>query len=199
MPEFSGCHGPEFARDLDVDSCCLLKTAALHQPYGGVDNRFCREAVVRSRFEPEDVARKMKRADLAPSVRQQLVAPDGAADDLINVFRWLLLAVDLLILPVGKFGRHEAHMPGQGTKLVGNGGGNGCNLVTGNLRIERLGEHGPSPLRRMDNCYASRSKLEISFDILGGAPYVVYRRSRWANGFPASPPECGLGGCPAGG
>jgi hypothetical protein len=33
-----------------------------------------------------------------------------------------------------------------------------------------LGEHEPSPLRRMANCYASRSNLEISLDILRRFP-----------------------------
>jgi hypothetical protein len=31
-----------------------------------------------------------------------------------------------------------------------------------------LGEHEPSPVRRMANCYAGSSDLKISRDILGG-------------------------------
>ncbi len=64
-----------------------------------------------TRVESKDIARQMKGADLASSIRKQLVGPNGAADHLINIFRRLIFAVDLLVLPVGKLGRHEACMP----------------------------------------------------------------------------------------
>ena len=59
-------------------------------------------------FEPEHVAGQMKRADLAASVGKQLVGANRAADHLIDIFRRLILAVDLLVLPVGEFGRDQA-------------------------------------------------------------------------------------------
>src|SRR5258707_5278574 len=113
MPEFACRHGPEFARDLYIASRRLLETAAFHQPHSGIDNGFRRKPVGHSRFEPEYFARQEKRADLAASIGKQLVSPNRAADDLINIFRRLILAVDLLILPVREFGSHQARTPPQ--------------------------------------------------------------------------------------
>src|ERR1700676_967898 len=95
MPKVTGCHCPEFARNLNIASRRLLKAAAFYQSHGGIDNGFRREPVDHSRFEPEDVARQVKRADLTPSVRKQLVGPNGATDYLIDVFRRLILSIYL--------------------------------------------------------------------------------------------------------
>ena len=113
MPQFAGRHAPELARDLDVALCRLLKAAALHQAHGGVDDGFRREPVVGAGFQPEDIARQMKCADLAPSVGKQLVGANGAADDLVDIFRRLILAVDFLVLAVGELGGNKARMAGQ--------------------------------------------------------------------------------------
>jgi hypothetical protein len=82
-------------------------------------------------FKPENVTRQMKCADLTPSVGQQFVAANRAADDLVNVFRGLILSVDFLVLFVGEFSGDEAGVPGDRAKLVesGDGVGNGANLV----------------------------------------------------------------------
>jgi hypothetical protein len=60
----------------------------------------------------------MEGADLAASVGQELVGTNRAADDLVNVLGLLILAVDFLVLPVGKFRRDKAGMAGQGAELV---------------------------------------------------------------------------------
>src|ERR1700687_1131147 len=112
----------------------------------------------------------MKRADLAPPVGEQLVCPNRAADDLIDIFRRLILAVDFLIFPVTKLRGYQAGMARKGTEMVRRGISNRSDLVASNGSIERLGEHEPSPLRRMANWYARQPDLEISFDILGDVP-----------------------------
>src|SRR6478672_9086280 len=111
MPELTGGHAPELAGDLNIYPGSLLKAAALDQAYGRVDDGFCGEAMAGARFEPEDVARQEKCADLAASVGKQLVSPDRAPNHLIDIFSQLIFAVDLLVLPVGKFRRHEAGVP----------------------------------------------------------------------------------------
>jgi hypothetical protein len=50
----------------------------------------------------------MKRADLAASVRKQLVGANGTANDLIDEFRRFVLAVDFLFLAVAEFCRNKA-------------------------------------------------------------------------------------------
>ncbi len=112
-------------------------------------------------FEPEDVARQVERADLAPTVGKQLVAAYRAGDNLVDVFRGLILAVDFLVFPVAELAGHEACVPGNGRKRIGGGYGDGQDLVDDNGGAERLVEHGPSPLRRMANCYRVTTGLKI--------------------------------------
>ena len=121
MPELTGGHAPEFAGDLDVYAGGLLEAAALYQAHGRVDDGFRGEAMAGARFESKDVARQEKCADLAAPVGEQLVSPNRAPDHLIDIFSQLILAVDLLVLPVRKFRRHEAGVPGQRAELVGLG------------------------------------------------------------------------------
>jgi hypothetical protein len=47
----------------------------LHKPNGGINDGFGREAMVFAVFEPKDIASQVKRAYLAPTVRQKFVAP----------------------------------------------------------------------------------------------------------------------------
>src|SRR5436190_22360336 len=110
--------GPEFARDLDIRFRCLLKMTASHQPHRSIDDSLRREPVGGSQFQPKDITREMKRADLASPVGKQLMCPDGAADDLVNVFGRLILAVDFLILAVRELSRDKAHVAGQRAELV---------------------------------------------------------------------------------
>src|SRR5947207_1751701 len=118
MAEVARRDGPEFARNLDIRFGGLLKTTASHQPHGRINDSLCGEPVGRSQFEPKDITREMKRTDLASPIRKQLVRADSAADNLIDVFGRLILAVDLLILPVRKLARCKAHVTGQCAKLV---------------------------------------------------------------------------------
>ena len=60
----------------------------------------------------------MKRADLASPVGKQLICPDGAADNLVDVFGRLILAVDFLILPVRELTRDKAHVARQRAQVV---------------------------------------------------------------------------------
>src|SRR5947208_3093026 len=99
----------------------------------------------------------MKRTDLASPVGKQPMCPDGAADNLVDVFGRLILAVDFLILPVRELTCDKAHVAGQRAELVSwVGDGSGAAGLRGT--IERAGEHVPSPLRWMANGYASRPK-----------------------------------------
>ena len=141
MAKLAGRHSPKLARDLDVDAGRLLEVAALHQAHGGIDDGFRREPVGRPRLEPEDVARQMERADLAPPVGKQPVAAHRAGDDLVDIFRGLILAVDFLILPLAELARHQTRMPCDGCKLVGNGGNDGRRLGAGDSGVERRGDH----------------------------------------------------------
>ena len=117
-----------FRATLTSRSRGLLETAAFHQPHGGIDNGFRRQAAGNSQFEPEDIARQKKRADLAPSIGKQFVGPNRAADDLIDIFRRLVLAVDLLIFAVGELGRNEARMTREQARTDRSESGN-CGLT----------------------------------------------------------------------
>ena len=80
-----------------------FEAAPFHQAYRGVDNRLRREAVLGADLEAENVADKVKGADLAAAVREQLVAPHRAGHDLVDVVRRLLLAEDFGAFPVAEF------------------------------------------------------------------------------------------------
>src|SRR5438876_11884852 len=97
--------------------------------------------MVGHRCEREELARKMKCADLAPALGQELGGADSAANDIIDVFRRLSLSVDFLVLPIGELSRHQTGMSGQGTEVVGAGERDRSSLGTGNGGVERLGEH----------------------------------------------------------
>jgi hypothetical protein len=136
--------------DLDIRSGGGFQAAALHQADGGVGDRFSRQAMGGAGIEAEHVAGQMERADLAPSVVEQLVGADRAADHLIDIFARLALAVDFLILPVGKLGgnhtcagRDHAELVDGRNSLGARGGENlGCGDCRGG---DRVGEHLPSP------------------------------------------------------
>ena len=132
VPEVACGHGPEVVGDLDIRSCGGFQAAALHQADGGVGDRFGRQAMGRAGVEAEHVTGQMERADLAPSVGKQLVGANCAADHLIDIFARLALAVDILILPVGKLAGNHTHTGRDHAELVDGrnrlGAGGGENL-----------------------------------------------------------------------
>src|SRR5262249_18589018 len=119
------------------------------------DDRFSRKAVGWAGLQAEHVARQVEGADLAASVGEQLVAADRARNDLIDIFRRLVLTIDFLVLLVGEFRGEESCHRG---KLVGRGEGSERRFVGDNGRVVGLVEHEPSPGRRMANGYM-RSRL----------------------------------------
>jgi hypothetical protein len=56
MPEISGSHGPELARDLNIGGSRLLETSSLHQPHGGIDDGFRSQPMDGARFQSEYVS-----------------------------------------------------------------------------------------------------------------------------------------------
>jgi hypothetical protein len=46
-------------------------------------------------FEAEDVARQVKSSDLPATIRKNLVSPDRACDDPVNVVGRFVLAINL--------------------------------------------------------------------------------------------------------
>jgi hypothetical protein len=85
----------------------------------------------------------MEGADLAAAVGEKLVGAHRTADHLVDVFRRLILAVNLFVLAVGELGGDEARMPGQHAELVDRCAGKGGNLAAGADRLG--GEHWTSP------------------------------------------------------
>jgi hypothetical protein len=72
-----------------------------------------------------------------------ILCKKGKADEALQQLRKIMSKL--------KLGRHEPCMPGESTEMVGSGVRNWSNFVTGYGSVERLGEHEPSPLRRMAN------------------------------------------------
>ena len=72
----------------------VLEAASLHQPHGGVDDRFGGEAVNGSVLKAENVTGKMEGADLAAAVRQQFMTANRTFHDLVDVVGGLRLAVN---------------------------------------------------------------------------------------------------------
>src|ERR1700739_4756052 len=110
----------------------------------------------------------MKRADLTPTIGKQFVRADGTLNDLIDISRRLFFPVNLLVFPVGELGSDEAGMTRQQAELIGYRADCRADLGADNRWGERLGLHMPSPVQRMANAYAGRSRLDISLDILRG-------------------------------
>src|SRR5215216_5151788 len=132
--------------DLDIRSRGGFQAAALHQTDSSIGDRFSRQAMGRAGIEAEHAAGQMERADLAPSVVEELVGANRAADHLIDIFGRLALTVDFLVLPVGKLagnhtraGRDHAELVDGRNSLGARGGENlGGRDCRGG---DRLGEH----------------------------------------------------------
>src|SRR5262245_56453155 len=94
----------------------------------------------------------MERADLTPSVVEELVGADRAADHLIHIFAGLAVTVDFLVLAVGELAGHDACAGGDHAELVDGrntlGARRGKPLGGwdfGYRRGDRLAKHLPSP------------------------------------------------------
>ena len=85
-----------------------FEAAPFYQADGGIDDRLGGQSMGRTAIKAEHIAGQMECTDLAPSVAKKLVGPNRAVDHLIDVFAGLSLAINFLILPVGKFGRDHA-------------------------------------------------------------------------------------------
>jgi hypothetical protein len=68
VPEFASGHGPEAPGNLNGAASGLFKTATLDQANCGIDDRFGGQSMDRSGLQPEDVAGKVERPYLTPSV-----------------------------------------------------------------------------------------------------------------------------------
>jgi hypothetical protein len=101
----------------------------------------------RTGIEAEHVAGQMERANLTPSIAEEFIGTNRAADHLVDVLRRLALTVDLLVLPVGTFAGDHARVGRNCAELVDGRG----SLAAENLGCldcrggDRLGEHLPSP------------------------------------------------------
>ena len=80
-----------------------LQAFAFNKVNGGVDDGFGGETMDVPVFEAEDIARQVKRADLASTVRQEFVTTNRAFDHLIDIVCGLCLFENYGILEVLEF------------------------------------------------------------------------------------------------
>ena len=69
--------------------------------------------MVVAHFEAEDVTGHIKLPDLAAAIVQDFGGADGPADELVEIFGRLVLAVDLCIADEGHRGAHHLQSVGQ--------------------------------------------------------------------------------------
>ena len=81
--------------------------AALDDEHVAVGNRFGREGVFSAGLEAKDVTGQIERADLAAAVGQHLVGAHCAADDLVEIFGRLGLAVDFGVATKSHLAAHH--------------------------------------------------------------------------------------------
>src|ERR1700749_2152700 len=79
-----------------------LQAFAVNKANDGVDDGFGREAMDLAIFEAKDIARQVKRADLAATVRQEFVSSYRAFNHLIDILCRLCLSENLGALAVLK-------------------------------------------------------------------------------------------------
>jgi hypothetical protein len=116
VPEFAGGHSPEAAGHLNRDAGRLFKIAAFHQAHGRIGDGFRGQAMGQSGLKSKDVAGQVERTNLSAAIGEQLVAPDRAANDLIDVFSGLVFSIDFLVLLVGEFRGDQAGVTGNGVE-----------------------------------------------------------------------------------
>src|SRR5260370_2283459 len=110
------CHVQEASDDREIGFRHALQAFAFHQANRGVNDGFGCEAM-EIMFEAEDIASQVKRADLAATVREKLVAPNRAFNHLIDVVCWLCFSENLGAPSVFELGRTNLCVR-QGAKLA---------------------------------------------------------------------------------
>src|SRR6516225_4339452 len=93
--QFAGGQLPHLAGDIIVPCRKRHHRAAFDHDNLAVGDRFRRKRVLVSGLETENVAGQMEGSDLTAPVHQDLVGAHRSTDDLVEVFGWLVLAVDL--------------------------------------------------------------------------------------------------------
>ena len=96
-PQFTRRQRPQLARDVVVSLRESRDGTPTDKQHARFDDRFSRVRVLALEFKAEDVAGRMKGLNLAPSVGQDSVGADSAADDLVEMFGRIALAVNLLV------------------------------------------------------------------------------------------------------
>ena len=94
MLQVAGRHIQDVERDVNIDFRHVLETATLDEAHGRVDDCLRGKTMCGTVFEAKDIANQVEGADLAAAVGQELVAPNRTLHDLVDVVRWLGLAVD---------------------------------------------------------------------------------------------------------
>ncbi len=87
---------------MSVVAACS-ESLAFDEPHGCVDHGFCSKAMQGAGLQTEDVAGQMECIDLAPPVREQLVATYGTPKDLINILGRLIFTIDFGVFSIREF------------------------------------------------------------------------------------------------
>src|SRR5467141_2375103 len=109
-------HIQETSDDREIGFCHALQTVTFHEANRGVNDGFGCETM-EIMFEAKDIASQVKRADLATTVRQELVAPNRAFNHLIDVVCRLCFSENLGAPSVFELGRTNLCVR-QGAKLA---------------------------------------------------------------------------------
>ena len=102
MLEIGGGHVQELSNHRRIVLCLTLQGLAFDKTNGGVDDSFGCETMELTILEAEDIARQVKRADLAATVRQEFVSPNRAFNYLIDILCGFCLSENLVVLDVLK-------------------------------------------------------------------------------------------------
>jgi hypothetical protein len=97
----AGGHIQQIEHNEHVSFRQIIQAGSLHQPHRRVDDRFCGEPMDRPVLQAKDVAGQVESADLTAAVGQELVAPNRAVNDLVDIVGRLGLSVDFGALVVG--------------------------------------------------------------------------------------------------
>src|SRR3982750_2701825 len=102
MLEIGGGHVQELSNHRRIVLCLTLQALAFNKANGGVDDSFGCETMELTILEAEDIARQVKRADLAATVRQEFVSPNRAFNYLIDILCGFCLSENFVVLDVLK-------------------------------------------------------------------------------------------------